>query len=159
MMQMFRYLNTKLIYGLLACAVLISWGWLYVEQQRDKAQIAALLMQTNAHANTNIPQRDGYKDEAVKNTIRKHVQAIQKPWLAYLEKGASTKETQGVIEMDWQIEPNGQVSQVRVIHSDFSDTALVQGLTDVIASLQFPSPPFEQRTYISHKFNFKKEVE
>lgn len=154
---------SKWAYGALACVVVAAWGWLYVAQQRDRTHIAALLAQvngqTNAHGNTNMPQRDAYKDEAVKNTIRKHVQAFQKPWLAYLERGAAAKETQGVIEMDWQIEPSGRVSHVRVIHSDFSDVALVQGLVEVMKGLEFPPPPFEQRTYLAHKFIFKKEVE
>lgn len=159
MSQLFYRLNAKFLYGVLACIVVASWGWLYMELQRDKAQIAALQMQANSGTHTNTTQRDVYKDEAVKNTIRKHVLAIQKPWLAYLEKGVGKKETQGVIEIDWEIEPNGHVSHVGVIHSDFSDAALAQGLVEVIAGLQFPVPPFGQRTYISHKFNFKKEVE
>ena len=91
----------------LAATLLLSWGWFYVAQQRTDEQLAMLMSKVSAAP----AQRGGrsvgdpYRDEAVKNTLRKHAAEIQKLWIAYLAKHPA--RTEGAIEADWQIDPDG----------------------------------------------------
>jgi hypothetical protein len=50
-----------------------------------------------------------------------------------------------------------QVLQAALVHSDFADAALNQGVVKLLQATRFPPPPGGLRTYMAHKFKFKKE--
>jgi TonB family protein len=148
----------KLLIGLLVAALAASWAWFYSTQQQTNTQLALLLSKANASASKGgKPAFDPYQDEAVKNTLRQHTADIQKLWLAYLDP--APQKTEGTIETDWQIGPDGKVEEASILHSDFADAALNDGLLAVLKSIQYPPPPTGMRTPITHTFKLKKAQE
>lgn len=147
----------KLLIGLLLAALAASWAWFYSTQQQTNAQLARLLSKANASAGKGRAAFDPYQDEAVKTTLRQHTANIQKLWLAYLDR--APQKTEGVIQTDWQIGPDGKVEEASIMHSDFADAALNDGLLAVLRSIQYPSPPSGMRTPIAHTFKLKKAPE
>jgi outer membrane biosynthesis protein TonB len=140
--------------AILTVALVASWAWFFSSQQRTEAQLAMLIAKPAAGAANGRTAADPYKDEAVKNTLRKHTAEIRKLWLAYLDR--KQDKTEGEIETDWQIGSDGEVLEVGIVHSDFTDAALNEGVLTVLKSLRYPPPPGGMRTYIAHKFKFKK---
>ena len=153
--------NQKILIGSLAALAMVlvaSWMWFYASQQRTNAQLAMLMSKAAAGAPSGgRAAADPYRDEAVKNTLRKHTEEIRKLWLAYLDKKPA--KTEGEIEADLQIGADGEVLEAGIVHSDFDDTALNDGVLKVLKSIRYPQPPMGQRTYIAHKFKLKKEKE
>ena len=140
----------------LALALVASWAWFFTTQQRVDSQLAVLAAKaSNGGGSNGKAAADHYKDEAVKNTIRKQAPDIQKLWLAYLDQQPVL--TEGTVEVDWQIGADGEVLQAALVHSDFADAALDQGVVKLLQATRFPAPPGGVRTYIVHKFKFKKE--
>lgn len=149
--------NSVVITGLLAVALVASWGYFYSAQKGSDAKLNALMAKMNAPAagpGGKAPV-DPYIAGAVKNTLRKHAVEMQKLWVAYLKNDPA--KTEGFIEADWQIEPDGDVVDAGVIHSEFDDKALNEGVAKALKNIQYPPPPSGMRTYVSHKFNFKKD--
>lgn len=99
--------------------------------------------------------RDPYLTGAVKNTIRKRAGDIQKIYLEYLE--GNPEKTDGKIEVDWQIEPDGSVISGEVIFSEFGNKEMEQNIIKAIAKWKFPPPPGGRNRYVAHKFLLKKE--
>lgn len=143
--------------GALGVALVASWGWFYFAQQRTDAQLAMLMTKAASAPASQVgrPAADPYKDEAVKNTLRKHAAEIQKLWVAYLDRNPA--RTEGVIETDWQIGADGEVVEAGVVHSEFDDRELNEGIAKVLRGIKYPPPPMGMRTYVSHKFNLKKD--
>lgn len=123
-----------------------SWGWFYVSQPTSisKSELTGIAQSQNS-----------YKSQAIKNTLRKHVIELQKPWLDYL--ATNPKITQGCVEVDWQIDERGNVEDASVIFSDFPEDELGKSIVKTLGAIRFPSPPFEQRIYVTHLFKFEKE--
>lgn len=145
------------VIGVLIVALVSSWGWFYQAQKRTDAQLAMLMAGASPGptSRSGHPATDPYRDEAVRNTLRKHTAEIQRLWMAYLAKQPA--RTAGVIEADWQIDAAGAVTDAGVIHSDFDDQELADGVIGVLRQIRYPPPPSGARTYVSHKFNLKKE--
>jgi hypothetical protein len=145
------------VIGVLIVALVVSWGWFYQAQKRTDAQLAMLMSRASPGAISRIgrPVTDPYLKEAVRNTLRKHTAEIQRLWVAYLAK--QPVRTEGVIEADWQIDAAGGVTDAGVIHSDFEDKELADGVIGVLRQIRYPLPPSGARTYVSHKFKLKKE--
>jgi TonB family protein len=140
----------------LALALIASWAWFLTSQRRVDSQLAALEARASQVAGSGgKAAADPYKDEAVKNTIRKQAADLQKLWLAYLATNPAV--TEGTVEVDWQIGADGEALEASLLHSDFANAPLDQGVVKVIQSTRFPPPPGEVRTYLTHKFKFKKE--
>jgi hypothetical protein len=140
----------------LALALVASWAWFYTAQQRVDSQLATLAAKANNGSGPNGKSAAAqYKDEAVKNTIRKQAPDIQKLWLAYLDQ--QPVQTDDMVEVDWQIGADGEVLQVALVRSDFADVALGQGVVKLLQATRFPAPPGGVHTYMVHKFKFKKE--
>ncbi|CAM8671787.1 hypothetical protein MCEMSEM18_02275 [Comamonadaceae bacterium] len=138
----------------LALALVGSWAWFFTAQQRVDSQRAVLAAKAaNGGGAGGKAAADPYKDEAVKNTIRKQAPDIQKLWLAYLAQQPAL--TEGTVEVDWQIGSDGEVLQAALVHSDFADAALSQGVVKLLQATRFPPPPGGVRTYMAHKFKFK----
>lgn len=123
-----------------------SWGWFYVSQSTSisKSNLAAIAQSQN-----------NYKNQAVKNTLRKHAIELQKPWLDYLAMKPNV--TQGSLEVDWQIDPQGKVEEPNVVFSDFPQDELGESILKILGTIRFPPPPFNQKIYMSHLFKFEKE--
>ncbi|MBI5784053.1 MAG: AgmX/PglI C-terminal domain-containing protein [Rhodocyclales bacterium] len=141
----------------LAATLIASWGWFYFAQQRTDEQVA-MLMSKVAAAPAQRGARAGadpYRDEAVKNTLRKHAAGIQAAWIAYLAKHPA--RTEGAIEADWQIDPDGRVAEAAIIHSDFEDQDLSEAVAKALRDIRYPPPPTGSQTYVAHKFNLKKD--
>jgi hypothetical protein len=112
-------------------ALLASWAWFFSAQQRVDSQLAMVAAKAGNGGGANgKAAADPYKDEAVKNTIRKQAADIQKLWLAYLATNPTL--TEGTVEVDWQIGADGEVLQSALVHSDFADTALNQGVDKLL---------------------------
>ncbi|MBI4996989.1 MAG: AgmX/PglI C-terminal domain-containing protein [Rhodocyclales bacterium] len=141
----------------LAAALMASWGWFYFAQKRSDEQVAMLTSKLAAAPAQRGPRTAGdpYRDEAVKNTLRKHAAEIQKLWIAYLARHPA--RTEGAIEADWQIDPDGRVAEAAIIHSEFEDRQLNEGVAKVLQDIRYPPPPTGMRTYVAHKFNLKRE--
>jgi outer membrane biosynthesis protein TonB len=141
----------------LAATLMFSWGWFYFAQKRTDEQVAMLMSKVSAAPGQRGAHSvgDPYRDEAVKNTLRKHTAEIQKLWIAYLAKRPA--RTEGAIEVDWQIDPDGGVAEVGIIHSDFEDKDLSEGVAKVLKDIRYPPPPTGVRSYVSHKFNLKRD--
>jgi TonB family protein len=141
----------------LALALMASWAWFFHTQQRMDAQLAMLAAKAGNKGGgaSGKAAGDPYKDEAVKNTIRKQAPDIQKLWLSHLAQQPTL--TEGTVEVDWQIDANGEVRQAALVHSDFADAALGQGVLKVLQATRFPPPPGGVPTYMAHTFKFKKD--
>ena len=137
--------------GAAALAALVGGGAFYLGTHQAPAAAPFQAAQPSGKPGA---AADPYLAGPVKNTLRKETGAMQKLWLAYLQK-ANAKE-EGVVELDWRITPDGNVSHAGVVSSDLADKELEEGLVRLIAQLNFP-PPGAAQKYVTHKFNFKKE--
>ena len=122
-----------------------SHGWI----------LAALAVTTSAQAALHKPTDvAAYEARQVKNTLLRMVanpvQACFKKW----EKKHSGFK-QGKVHVDWEIQPNGRVKKLNVIHSD------LKGMEPcVLSSMKhavFPTPPDRKPYYVAHRFLFKNE--
>lgn len=141
----------------LAATLMASWGWFYFAQKRTDEQLAMLMSNASAASALRGARAgaDPYRDEAVKNTLRKHAAEIQKAWIAYLAKHPA--RTEGAIEADWQIDPDGRVAEAAIIHSDFEDRDLSEAVAKALKDIRYPPPPTGLRTYVAHRFNLMKD--
>lgn len=155
MAELWKHKTPTIAAAALALALLASWAWFITTQQRVESQLAVLAAKAGNGAGANGKAADPYKDEAVKNTIRKQAPDIQKLWLAYLAQQPAL--TEGTVEVDWQIGADGEVLQAALVHSSFADAALNQGVVKLLQATRFPPPAGGVRTYMAHKFKFKKE--
>jgi TonB family protein len=155
--------NKTTLAALVAAAVLaiaLIGSWLLflsspAQPQLSQEQLRALAAQAAKHGGKNGRDADPYKDEAVKNAVRKQALEIQKPWLAYL--GGKPKKTEGTVALDWTIAADGKATQVAVVHSDFENAAFNEGVRAAMAAIVFPPPPRGQPYYVTHQLNFKQE--
>lgn len=149
--------NSIVITGLLAVMLVASWGYFHSAQKSADAKLDMMMAKMNAGpaATGGKAPVDPYIAEAVKNTLRKHAVEIQALWVAYLKKNPA--KTEGFIEADWQIDADGDVVEAGVIHSEFDDKALNDGVAKVLKGIKYPPPPAGVRTYVSHKFMLKKD--
>jgi TonB family protein len=99
---------------------------------------------------------DPYTAKAVKNTIRKRAGKLQELYVAYLARNPEEK-SDGKVEIDWQIDRDGNTISPEIIFSEFGNAELEKGMLKAISGWKFPPPPSGRTRYISHKFTFKKE--
>jgi hypothetical protein len=97
-----------------------------------------------------------YHKREVNNTIKKHMAQIQSCYNSMLEK--NPKVTEGKIQFDWQIEPDGDVVKAEKIQSDFDLVEIETCIKKEISSWSFPPPPEQNRnTYAEFTFHFVKK--
>jgi len=142
------------VFAFLFTLLLGSWAWFYISSG-DRQTSSKVTSHLDHYANGLASSQDAYKNQAVKNTIRKHVSELQKPWLDYLSNSPSI--TQGAIEIDWEIDAQGNIDSAGIIHSEFAEKAFERNLLTAVQKIKFPHPPLEQRVYVTHKFRFEKE--
>lgn len=105
-----------------------AWLWFLREPAQvplSQEQLNALAAQASKSGAKQGRESEPYKDEAVKNTIRKHALSLQKPWLTYL--AGKPARTDGAVTLDWTIAPDGKATQVAVVHSGFESRRLQRG--------------------------------
>lgn len=142
----------------LTIALVGSWLWIPSAPARapmNQAQLNALAAQASQQGTRRRRDADPYRDEAVKNAIRQHALAIQKPWLAYL--AGKPQKTEGAVTLGWTIAPDGKATQVTVLRSDFDNATFNDGVRTALAASVFPPPPGGQTHDVSHKLFFKQE--
>lgn len=100
-------------------------------------------------------EEDPYIANQVKNTITKNYIPIRDCWNAYVD--SNPEVTQGRITVDWQIDLDGDVLDPEIVLSDFANEELTSCLLKVIGKIEFPPPPYGQKEYVAHKFNFRKD--
>jgi TonB family protein len=148
-----RFSATKGLVAVLLTALVGSWVY-FLGTGRAAAPSATAPMASAAKSGPGNTA-DPYVSGPVKNTLRKNAAAMQQLWLDYL-KQPQAKDS-GYVEIDWRIDSEGRVSKVGLIHSEFADKSLDEGLVRIIQQLDFP-PPGEAQRYVAHKFVFKKDA-
>lgn len=102
-------------------------------------------------------ERDVYLQKAVRNTIRKRAGEIKKLYAQYLESEPDV--TDGKVEMDWRIRPDGKVKSAEIIFSEFKDEEFTSGVLKAVSGWNFPPPPFGSSKYVVHTFNLKSKAD
>ena len=131
-------------------------GFLFYKSEQDKK----IMMQTlkylqNENSNKEgKPHRDPYKEIAVSNTLTKKVSDVQNCYNTFLV--SNQKKTDGFVEVDWQISPEGKTLKPEVVRTDLENKELGVCITNVLANIVFPPPPSGIITYMTYKYNFKK---
>lgn len=61
-------------------------------------------------------------------------------------------------ELDWQIEPDGDVDKADVVFNEFGSDQIANCLKKEISSWEFPPPPDQRKnTYSEFTFSFRKQ--
>nr|WP_315474145.1 AgmX/PglI C-terminal domain-containing protein [uncultured Rhodoferax sp.] len=144
--------------AVLVIALIGSWLWFLrapAQAPLTQEQLRTLAAQASKPGAKQGREADPYKDEAIKNAIRKQAPEIQKPWLAYL--ATKPKQTEGAMTLDWTITPDGKATQVAVMNSGFENAAFNEGVRAALAAIVFPPPPGGQPYYATHKLFFKQD--
>ncbi len=146
--------------AMVAVAFVASWLWFLrspAPASLSQDQLNALAAQAGKPKGKNGRDADPYKDEAVKNTIRKQALEIQKPWLAYL--AGKPQKTGGAVTLGWTIAPDGKATQVTVLRSDFDSATFNDSVRKALAAIVFPPPPGGQAYDVTHRLSFKQEAD
>jgi hypothetical protein len=134
---------------LLAC-LLVFLGIYFIFTKQNKEIISPIQNETDKKGVSHYHKRE------VNNTIKKHMNKIQNCYNKMLEK--NPKISEGKIQFDWQIEPDGNVLKAEKIYSDFDSLELEECIQKEISSWSFPPPPEQNRnTYSEFTFHFLKK--
>jgi len=98
-----------------------------------------------------------YKSNQARNTITKHSSEIQICYNKLVEANKSPQK--GRVNVDWTINPEGNVITPGVISSTFNDKKFESCIINKIKKISFPVPPQGKAYYLSHIFNFKSQSE
>lgn len=162
-MTLLAFSDKKTTMAWAAAAVLVitllgSWLWFLrapVQAPLNQEQLNALAAQASQSGAKQGREAEPYKEEAVKDTIRKQALEIQKPWLTYL--AGKPAKTEGVVTLDWTIGADGKPAQMAVVHSDFESADFNKGVREAMANIVFPPPPGGQPYYLKHRLFFKQD--
>lgn len=130
--------------------ILSSWSWFYF----NKKEPENLIKNENSYWEKREFSNKLYKDNTIKSTLREHLYEFKKSWVDYLSTKPSVME--GSIEIGWEIDSKGRVINMDIISSDFKQELFQKEILEIISSIHFPSPPHEQKIYITHNFKFLK---
>lgn len=97
---------------------------------------------------------DPYIKDQVKNTITKKSGELLDCYRVYLDRTNAKEKKEGKVTMDWQVDIDGTVISPEIVGSAIPDDAFAQCLVEKIKKWNFPSPPFNQKKYVEHTFNF-----
>ena len=100
---------------------------------------------------------DPYIANQVKNTLVKGYIEIRDCYNAFIDKKPAT--TDGLVMIDWTIEPDGEVKKAELVSSELGDEALANCMIKAIEGFTFPPPPGGKPKYVAHKYRFKKDTE
>ena len=117
-------------------------------------------------------REDPYVNQAVKNTIRKNAADMQSCYNQFMERnkdvmekakpektgGEATKaKFAGKVELDWQIDRDGEVVKPEVIYSEMPEKPFLACLREKIQAWKFPQPDRPGKVYIQHSFHFQEQ--
>lgn len=138
--------NKIILIGIIVMVAIFS----YFIYSKNKQEIPPLQIETDRKGLSHYHKRE------VNNTIKKHMSSIQSCYNSLLEK--NPKVSEGKIQFDWQIEPDGDVVKAEKIESDFDSIDLELCIKKEISSWTFPPPPDQNRnTYAEFTFHFIKK--
>jgi|JI10StandDraft_1071094.scaffolds.fasta_scaffold11911_5 hypothetical protein len=142
-------MNQKKLTLIFGTFILISIVYFLTKNKNDQS-ISPLQIDTDKKGLSHYHKRE------VNNTIRKHMSSIQNCYNQFLEK--NPKVSEGKIQFDWQIEPDGDVVKVEKIFSEFDSIEIEKCIQKEISSWSFPPPPEQNRnTYSEFTFHFRKQ--
>ncbi len=137
----------------------LALGYLFYQNQDMQAQLIQMQQQRPMRAQQ--PTAKGKDSEApylasqVKNSIIKSAKPIQACYLALLK--TKPKITSGKLKLDWQIDSKGRVLGAGVIKNQLQNPEFAICVTQKIAAIRFPPPPYGQTKYVEHSLLFKDE--
>lgn len=125
----------------------------YMKKQQDRFEKTILEIQYSQSQGKD-KKADPYKEIAVNNTLKKIAPEIQKCYNIFIE--TNPEKTDGFVEIDWIVFPEGKVKKVELVNSDLNSDVLNACIFTKIQNTEFPPPPFSTETYLTYKYNFKK---
>ena len=153
MKSFFHFRNLVIV---LLVAVIAALGAQILSLRNQASQNQAMMQQMlRERSSRSARDEDPYVKNQVKNTILKNTGEIQACYLKFLE--AKPKQKNGLVLMDWYIEPDGRVSEVKMVTSALGDSTLENCMKAIVGGWSFPPPPLSQRTYVNHRFIFQNE--
>lgn len=144
------------IIGMLSLLLIVIGAFsFYLKKQQDMFQETLRIMEAKAgNSNGKKGNQDPYKDGPVANTLKKIAPTIQGCYNKYLE--SNPKKTDGSVELDWTILPDGKVKQAELISTNLEKEKILPCILATINALQFPSPPIQREVYTTYTYHFKK---
>lgn len=97
---------------------------------------------------------DPYIANQVKNTLLKGYVQIRDCYNAFVDKKPAV--TDGIVMIDWTIQPDGEVRKAELVSSELNDEDLSNCMIKAIEGFTFPPPPNGKPKYVAHKYRFKK---
>lgn len=125
------------------------------ETRKENRALIEQLLQARQQGGSEQGQ-EAYLKGAVKNTIVKHTESIQKCFLSMIERSPKIPMNKKVL-LDWQIDPSGTVFEAGVVKNKFSNAEFKDCLETNISRIVFPNPPSRNSVYVEHTFLFRKE--
>jgi hypothetical protein len=116
-------------------------GYGYYKSGEDRKAMLQTI-RTLQYENTNKDAKGGkdpYKEKAVNNSLTKRTSEIQACYKQFLQ--ANPQKTDGFVEVDWQISPEGKTLKPEVIQTDLESKELGSCITKVLSAIEFPPPP------------------
>ncbi len=146
--------NVLIIIGF--AILILSVGFLLYNQHLQKEQNLRIIrgLELSNKKDQKGAARDPYKETAVNNSLRKAAKKIQGCYKGYLAKNPPI--TDGYMEIDWTIRPDGSATKVELISSNIDDRPLHECILSIISKINFPPPPYGFDVYMTYKYNFKK---
>ena len=130
-------------------------GYELTETRRENRDLVDQILQARQQGGSDQGQ-ESYLKGAVKNTIVKNSQSIQRCFLKLIESTQDIPES-GRVLVDWQIDSKGKVFEAGVVSDEFSNKEFQACLKEKIGEIIFPAPPSVRPVYVDHTFVFKKE--
>lgn len=154
-------MNNKNLIIILLGVVLISTIGFFLYSSHKQQQLYQQTLQRMEYNMNRSGSGDGkgqksdpYKEVAVNNALRKKVREIQECYNSFVK--ANPQKTDGFVEIDWIILPDGKVKKAELISSDLNSEALNSCILGIVRSIEFVPPPTGSETYITYKYHFKK---
>lgn len=132
--------------------LILLCGYLFFRLEKSNKAIVNQLMLLKGFDNRkNNNKNNPYIDIAVKNTIRKHAGEIQTCYNQFISrvsliqnksKQKNILNQSGKLELDWQIDEDGEVINPEAIYSEIKDKKFVTCTIERIAQWIFPQPPY-----------------
>ncbi|MEM7183718.1 MAG: AgmX/PglI C-terminal domain-containing protein [Spirochaetota bacterium] len=152
--------NKSILVFVLSLTLILSVGFFFYNSHQQQQMYLRTMQGIQYNLSKSQGKRkykDPYKSIAVNNTLRKKARTVQECYNRFVAEGHNKSD--GFVEIDWIILPDGSVKKAEKIASNLQSKNLSNCILAMIQKTIFPPPPSGLETYMTYKYIFKKTTD